>query len=73
MLCSTKLGGSPEQAQQAVLDLVLGDASACTPHQLRKATRAALLLHDLEGAKDKQDSIHAKRGVSFTSWTARPP
>src|SRR3954452_6382433 len=42
-----ELGGSPDQAQQAVLDLVLADASARTPHQLRKATRAALLLHDL--------------------------
>src|SRR3954447_12650161 len=60
-----ELAGAPEQTQQAILDLVLADASARTPHQLRKATRAALLLHDLEGAKDKQDSIHANRGVAL--------
>jgi hypothetical protein len=60
-----ELGGAREETQQAVLDLVLADASARTPHQLRKATRAALLLHDLEGAKDKQDAIHANRGVAL--------
>src|SRR4051794_28342247 len=60
-----ELAGAPAEAQEAVLELVLADTSARTPHQLRKATRAARLLHDLEGAKSKQDSIHANRGVSL--------
>jgi hypothetical protein len=58
-----ELVGTPAAARQQVLDLVLTDRSAVTPHQLRKATRAARLLHDLEGATDTQDRIHENRGV----------
>jgi hypothetical protein len=60
-----ELAGAPDAVQAQVLDLVLADASARTPHQLRKATRAARLLHDLDGARDKQDRIHDNRGVSL--------
>jgi hypothetical protein len=60
-----ELAGAPDEVQQQILDLVLADDSARTPHQLRKATRAARLLHDLQGAKDKQDRIHDNRSVSL--------
>ena len=61
----TELAGASDAVQERVLDLVLADdAGARTPHQLRKAVRAARLLHDLEGASDKQDRIHDNRGVT---------
>ena len=62
----SELVGASDEVQSQVLDLVLADeAGARTPHQLRKAVRAARLLHDLEGAADKQDRIHDGRGVSL--------
>ena len=62
----SELAGASDEVQSQVLDLVLADeAGARTPHQLRKAVRAARLLHDLEGATDKQDRIHDNRGVSL--------
>ena len=60
-----ELAGAAEAVQQQVLDLVLADRNARTPHQLRKAVRAARLLHDLDGACDKQDRIHDRRGVTL--------
>src|SRR5690242_20493514 len=43
-----ELTGAAEPAQQQILDRVLSDPAARTPYQLRKATRAARLLHELE-------------------------
>jgi hypothetical protein len=52
-----ELAGADDAVQEQVLDLVLADGAAPTPHQLRKATRAARLLHDLQADGDKQDRI----------------
>src|SRR5689334_10984317 len=59
-----ELAGASEQVQAQVPDLVLSDPSVRTPYQLRKATRAARLLHDLSADTDKQDRIHDRRSVT---------
>lgn len=58
-----ELAGARSDVQEKVLELVLSQRDARTPFQLRKATRAARLLQDLESASDKQDEIHARRQV----------
>ena len=60
-----ELVGASAEVQEQVLDLVLNDESARTPHQLRKATRAARLVVDLDADQDKQDRLHDQRGVSL--------
>ena len=59
-----ELAGAPTDTVEAVLDLVLTDPSVRTPHQLRRATRAARLLHDLDADRDQQDKIHDRRSVT---------
>jgi hypothetical protein len=64
-LAGARLG---HDAQQQVLDLVLAAVHsdhARTPLELRKATRAAVLLHDLDAAERKQQTIDERRTVGF--------
>jgi hypothetical protein len=64
-LVGARLG---HDAQQQVLDLVLAAVDndhVRTPLELRKATRAAVLLHDLDAAERKQQTIEERRTVGF--------
>ncbi|MCU1601669.1 MAG: hypothetical protein JWO22_2378, partial [Frankiales bacterium] len=67
--CVDELGGAPVAVQDQVLALVLPDPDVRTPHQHRKAIRAARMLLDLEGTQDKQDRIHDKRDVRLLDET----
>ncbi|MDX6268078.1 MAG: hypothetical protein QOD70_2818 [Frankiales bacterium] len=65
----SELVGTSRAVQAQVLDLVLGQADARTPYELRKATRAARLLHDLDAAEQRQQSIHDNRRLQFSDET----
>ncbi|MDX6265307.1 MAG: hypothetical protein QOD70_47 [Frankiales bacterium] len=60
-----ELAGSVDRGlRQQVLDLVLGQTSARTPHQLRKATRAAVFLVDPEAAEKRAEKARERRSVN---------